>query len=105
MTPRKGTIIRVARLSVASTNSQLSLNISTNSDSDKTACCSERTAMIFDARLFASSQAEVRTSERSSEASACVAGATAVESGTARDIRRGDSGLVGMSWYSTEEFC
>ena len=66
MTPRSDTIILFAMISVAFTNSQFSLNTSTNSVRESEACCSDLTARILDARALASSHADPRTSERSS---------------------------------------
>jgi len=57
--------MRFAICSVATTNSQFSLKISTTSAIPRPACCSERTASILDARVLASSHADDRTSVRS----------------------------------------
>jgi hypothetical protein len=61
------------------------LNSSTNSSSDRVACCSDRTANIFDDRLLASSQAEARTSSVSIEGLS-VCGEAILDSGTKEEI-------------------
>jgi hypothetical protein len=65
VTPRRDTIILLDSVSVAMTNSQFSLKISTNSVSWSPACCSDRTAKILEARRLASSHAEATISETS----------------------------------------
>ena len=64
VTPLRDTIIRFASVSVATTNSQFSLNSSTKSVRESAACCSDLTARILEAREFASSHADERTSAR-----------------------------------------
>lgn len=93
MTPRKDTIILLDSVSVAMTNSQFSLKISTNSVSCNPACCSDRTARILEARRLASSHAEATISETSMARGLGPGIGLFADSSSKEEILRGDVDL------------